>query len=179
MFQTLPLVMGALTLLADSYMNAPRAQAMSPPPVKEEADNKRESLDDAITATTPIEPKEEPPADTTDIKQDAAPSDSSDYGPEILHAEAYRLYAAFRPETGGAWGKRARFELGKVLALRKGHERELEDWEAKEAKKEAEQEGQVDEAEEKALEDDIQRMIEEEAQGGAEKREQETIKQET
>lgn len=179
MFQTLPLVMGALILLADSYLNPPTAQATSPPRVKEEVDIKQESLNGASTAEVPIQPKEEPSEESDNLDQAVALADSSEYGPEVLHAEAYRLYVAFRPETGGAWGKRARFELGKVLALRKGHEQELEEWEAKEAKKEAAQEGQVDEAEEKALEEDIQRMIDQEGQGAEEKQDAEAIKQET
>lgn len=180
MFQTLPLVMGALILLADSYLNPPRARGTSPPPVKvkEEAGIKKEYQDGVTKNEVPVEPRKEPPEESADLDQDVKTSDSSEYGPEVLHAEAYRLYVAFRPETGGAWGKRARFELGKVLALRKGHERELEEWEAKEAQKEAAQDGQVDESEQRALEEDIQRMIEQERQEAGEREKQVTMKQE-
>lgn len=59
-----------------------------------------------------------------------APSSDSP-GSEYLHARAYSLYTQFRPDTGGEWGKRARFDLDKVLALRHGHESELIEYLAK------------------------------------------------
>ena len=64
MFQTLPQVMGALTLLANSYVDR----------------------DGSTTA---------------------------------LQTAAYGLYADFRPETHGEWGKRATLSLDTILALRR------------------------------------------------------------
>ncbi|WFD30166.1 hypothetical protein MSPP1_001183 [Malassezia sp. CBS 17886] len=68
MFQMLPHVMGALTLLASSY----------------------------------------------------ADSDAGGRGADALHQVAYGLYAEFRPDTHGEWGKRATLHLDNILALRRG-----------------------------------------------------------
>lgn len=127
MFQTLPLVIGALTLLADSFMDPPPADS------SEITELKQEAIEDEGGSSATSDPA----------------VDSSEYGAEVLHAEAYNLYTLFRPETGGRWGKRARFELGKVLALRKGREVEWQKWVEMERKREKEEaEGlQIDEDE--------------------------------
>lgn len=56
-----------------------------------------------------------------------------------LHAKAFRLYADFRPETHGEWGKKEKFELDTVLGLR----REVE---VVEEVKEEEEQGEGEEA---------------------------------
>jgi hypothetical protein len=87
MYQTLPLVIGALTLLADSYV------------LGNEESNGNASLD--------------------------VPS------PDLLHERAYELYTQFRPETAGEWGKKSSFYCSKALALRRGHEAEIDAWDVK------------------------------------------------
>lgn len=70
-----------------------------------------------------------PPKTEAEAPQPPSPSPPPAYGPDVLHARAYELYTLFRPSTGGQWGKRARFELDRVLALRKGREDVWErDW---------------------------------------------------
>lgn len=110
MFQTLPLVMGALTLLADSFMKpsiGAEGQLKSSPQVLEGVKPDPEDAESQSSFSYP-------------------------HGPDHLHAKAYALYSQFRPETGGEWGKRARFELDKILALRQGHENEWIEWMDKE-----------------------------------------------
>ncbi|KAK0565512.1 hypothetical protein OC861_003735 [Tilletia horrida] len=46
--------------------------------------------------------------------------DPSDTDADELHAVAWDLYCEFRPETGGEWGKRAKFSCDTALGLRKG-----------------------------------------------------------
>ncbi len=86
MFQTLPLLMGALYLLAESFIDPP------PPP------------DDGASGAA----------------QAASASTSAASTAERLHAHAYALYTDFRPETGGAWGKKAKVHLDTILDLRRG-----------------------------------------------------------
>ncbi|CAO1615873.1 unnamed protein product [Sympodiomycopsis kandeliae] len=111
MFQTLPLIMGALTLLADSYVNGPA---------------RRDEASSSVKA------------------EDQEPQVKYASGAEHLHNHAYELYTSFRPETGGQWGKRARFELDKVLALRQGHEADWAAWKEKEEGVLAKKEEQAD-----------------------------------
>lgn len=108
MAQTLPSVFGALTLLADSFMQPP-------PPL------------------TPAEVKSETESTDEPNKPDARQSEPQDFGSEYLNSRGYDLYAEFRPSTSGEWGKKGRLWYDKILALRRGFEPDLEAWKQKEA----------------------------------------------
>lgn len=159
MLQTLPLVMGALTLLADSYVNPVSATEQSGSQDVTEA-TKVESED--VGVGQPVAPafKTENDLGSPQAKTEDDESDS-----EELHKQAFHLYTLFRPETGGQWGKRARFELDKVLALRKGHEADWQAWLDREALgKQSGGNEDGDAAEAAQLEDDIERIIKAEEQ---------------
>lgn len=116
MFQTLPLVMGALTLLADSFME-PAAQSTS---TLHQDLSAQQFKDEVDAADAPGESAPDPDSKSPDTAASAEVGLQEDRGPEALHAQAYNLYTLFRPDTGGEWGKRARFELNRVLDLRAG-----------------------------------------------------------
>lgn len=148
MYQTLPLVIGALSLLADSYMHEgkPQAQAASSPPraeqdlapkseeEEEEEEEGKVKLAGGVKSESQAEGEVEGGKGSEDSKLDAGsiPDANTDpatenpepepstYGPDALHAAAYTLYTEFRPETSGEWGKKARLELDTVLGLRMG-----------------------------------------------------------
>lgn len=173
MAQTLPLVMGALTLLAESYMEPlPQDTSFEPASgaIKREAELQAEATD-AIK----LESDERAEAKPDLNAETSAFEDTSLYGSDALHAEAFRLYCQLRPETGGEWGKRARFDLDKVLALRRGREADWEEYQRKhttESKAETQsvvQDEREQADEERQLEEEIQRMedIEREAAGAA------------
>lgn len=108
--QTLPLLIGALSLLADSYINPPSPDTDSKEDIKKEETNQDEDGDSKPNV---------------DISSTST-SNSSDpkYGPDHLNDIAYSLYCDFRPETGGQWGKKSRLEMNKILSLRRGRESE-------------------------------------------------------
>ena len=124
MAQTLASVFGALTLLADSYM--------------------------------------EPPPE----------GDSSAHGAECLNAQGYSLYAEFRPSTSGEWGKKGRLWYDKILALRRGHEHDLQEWKVKEERL------TEDGPPEEEWSEDVERLVQEELEKEA-KMQANGIKQET
>lgn len=93
MHQTLPVIIGSLMLLADSFTSS------------------------SSNNNNPLKPDE----DDKDFYQPAS-------GPDVLHASAYELYTQFRPSTAGEWGKKSTFFCGKALALRRGKEEGLEQW---------------------------------------------------
>ncbi|GAC71804.1 hypothetical protein PANT_5c00082 [Moesziomyces antarcticus T-34] len=105
MAQTLASVVGALTLLADSFM-------------EEQA--------------------------------------GGEYGGEYLNKRGYDLYAEFRPSTAGEWGKKGRLWYDKILALRRGCEAELREWNNKQAL--LEQHGPPEEE----WAEDVERLVQEE-----------------
>ncbi|CAO1620156.1 unnamed protein product [Parajaminaea phylloscopi] len=156
MFQTLPLVVGALTLVADSFMEPPR-EAEVKTDLDEGVKLELQDEEQAQDQPQPADQKSESVEAADKGERDAA---DSEYGPEALHREAFHLYTLFRPETGGQWGKRARFEIDKVLALRKGHEVEWQQWQAREETECGE--AAEDEAEAAQLADDIERLAGEE-----------------
>ncbi|KAJ1029107.1 hypothetical protein NDA18_002735 [Ustilago nuda] len=125
MAQTLSSVFGALTLLADSFMEP------LPPSGRVKAENGEEE-----------KPKPE----------EALP----EHGAEYLNSRGYELYAEFRPSTSGEWGKKARLWYDKILALRRGHEDEMEAWKQKEAKLEEDGPPEEDWSE------DVERLVQEE-----------------
>lgn len=182
MAQTLPLVVGALSLLADSWMQDEGGGVGGEEGVKEEGGEVKQELD-ANSDQVGVEHEEH----ATSVGSE--PTDAATFlalcGPDVLHSRAYQLYTLFRPSTGGQWGKRARFELDKVLALRRGHQDEWErewahrvDEEDEDVKggrdvkapaktdEEQAQEATVDE--ERALQEDIERAIQEEEAAAAE-----------
>ncbi|KAN0061810.1 hypothetical protein ACQY0O_005803 [Thecaphora frezii] len=108
MAQTLSSVFGALTLLADSYMQ--------PTTMPKSGDN-----DDARASS----------ADNAKLETSSAGT-PLDYGADYLNSCGYDLYAEFRPSTSGEWGKKGRLWYEKILALRRGHEDELRAWRIKE-----------------------------------------------
>lgn len=133
MAQTLPSVFGALTLLADSFME-PTAVAVE---VKAESE-------------TPVA-----------------------HGAEYLNSRGYELYAEFRPSTSGEWGKKGRLWYDKILALRRDHEHDLEEWTRKEQKLEA------DGPAEEEWSEDVERLVQEELEREAQAQEHtETLKTE-
>lgn len=159
MFQTLPLVVGALTLLADSYLQPTRLTG-----VKEEQETdlrfmkEEDGAKDAASSVAERELSVTPPSSQSGGLHG---STGEEYGPEALHRKAFHLYTLFRPETGGQWGKRARFELDKVLALRKGHEC---DWSAWQERKRDELKKEDENSESAQLKVDVQRLIEEQGE---------------
>ncbi|PWN49787.1 hypothetical protein IE53DRAFT_387968 [Violaceomyces palustris] len=90
MAQTFPIVMGALTLLADSYLEA------------------------SAEPNTKIDPAE--PEGNQETKGSKPPISKI----ETLHSKAYELYVEFRPETSGEWGKKGKLEVDRILSLRVG-----------------------------------------------------------
>lgn len=152
MAQTLPMVMGSLSLLADSFVDPLPATAESHGEDLDEAEDKKimqvkkKEHDDGHRH--PVE--EDKPA-TTEPKKEEEQVQAPSHGPDVLHAHAYDLYCQFRPSTGGEWGKKAKLELGKVLALRRG-DVGVEAWE----------EGRMsrEEREEKEWEDELARLAE-------------------
>lgn len=110
MHQTLPAIMGALNLLADSF-----------------------------TAPQSDEFKEE---------QQEAP----EAGPELLHANAYDLYTRFRPSTAGEWGKKSFFYCAKALALRRGRQSDVDQWEEAE-------ETRLKQPQEEAFEQELNKLV--------------------
>ncbi|KDN40870.1 hypothetical protein K437DRAFT_258488 [Tilletiaria anomala UBC 951] len=100
MYQTLPIVMGALNLLADSYLEVKPGDPAKP---------QSEIEEEAETIAPPG------PADESSADADAGPHLNADK----LHVLAYSLYTEFRPETGGQWGKKATLHVDKILELRK------------------------------------------------------------
>lgn len=71
------------------------------------------------------------------LQADEAAEQQSQRLLDELHAKAFRLYAEFRPDTGGEWGKKEMFEVDKVLSLRR--EVEPEEEEVKEEQGEVEE----------------------------------------
>ncbi len=120
MAQTLSSVMGALTLLADSFME--------PTSTQDGADGK-------------VKPETE---------------EVQEYGADYLNQRGYDLYAEFRPSTSGEWGKKGRLWYDKILALRRGHESELEAWKTKEARLEGDGPPEEDWSE------DVERLVQQE-----------------
>lgn len=140
MAQTLSSVMGALTLLADSFME--------PIPLQD-VDGKVE-----------------------EGKQEA--QEALGYGADYLNSRGYELYAEFRPSTSGEWGKKGRLWYDKILALRRGHEAEMEAWKVKEARLEEDGPPEEDWSE------DVERLVQQELdKERAEQQEVEALKQET
>ncbi|EPQ28524.1 uncharacterized protein PFL1_03827 [Pseudozyma flocculosa PF-1] len=132
MAQTLSSVIGALTLLADSYID---------PPPKMEAKDESE----------PLDAKTEHPDGTLPASTGPPP-----YGAEYLNTCGYDLYADFRPSTSGEWGKKGRLWYDKILALRRGHEADLAEWRVKEERLEGG--GPIEEE----WSEDIERLVQEE-----------------
>ncbi|SNX84371.1 uncharacterized protein MEPE_03080 [Melanopsichium pennsylvanicum] len=116
MAQTLSSVFGALTLLADSYM--------------EPAPNQMQSGDQ-----TGFE---------NEVNKQSEPTHDLEYGGEYLNSRGYDLYAEFRPCTSGEWGKKGRLWYDKILALRRGHESDMIAWKRKEFKLESDGPAQED-----------------------------------
>lgn len=132
MAQTLSSVIGALTLLADSFME--------PPPSPLTAVTSSDTQQPTLKSETETETPEHPP----------------EYGGELLNARGYELYAEFRPSTSGEWGKKGRLWYDKILALRRGFESDLAEWREKEAKLEKDGPSQEDWSE------DVERLVQEE-----------------
>lgn len=117
MAQTLPQVIGGMSLLADSYLNPLPSRSISGPEIKSEEEDLKPSIEDLDSKPNLSSSEEE------------EVEDPSSYGSEILHQKAYSLYCNFRPETGGQWGKKSRFEIDRLLSLRRGRENEAREWE--------------------------------------------------
>lgn len=115
--QTLPLLIGALSLLADSYINPPSPDTDSKEDIKKEETNQNEEGDS------------KPNVDVDISSTSTSNSSDPNYGPDHLNDIAYSLYCDFRPETGGQWGKKSRLEMNKILSLRRGRESERTDGE--------------------------------------------------
>lgn len=150
MAQTLSSVLGALTLLADSFME--------PPP---------QAQPDADTSikTDPLD------ASPTSPREQGGPLEAEqEYGGEYLNTRGYDLYAEFRPSTSGEWGKKGRLWYDKILALRRGHEADLAKWRHDEAKLERDGPAEEDWSE------DVERLVQEELE--REQRQAEALKQE-
>ncbi|KAI3487044.1 hypothetical protein L1887_49080 [Cichorium endivia] len=79
-----------------------------------------------------------------------------EYGGEYLNKRGYELYAEFRPSTAGEWGKKGRLWYDKILALRRGCEAELREWNNKQAL--LEQHGPPEEE----WAEDVERLVQEE-----------------
>lgn len=152
MAQTLPMVIGSLSLLADSFVDPLPGTAESHDEDFDEVEDKK------VTQVKKEEhgdghghPVEEDKSATNEPKKEEEQEQAPSHGPDVLHAHAYDLYCQFRPSTGGEWGKKAKLELGKVLALRRG-DVGVEAWE----------EGRMsrEEREEKEWEDELARLAE-------------------
>lgn len=144
MAQTLSSVFGALTLLADSFM---QPLTPSPPWIKSEAGE--------------------------ETKSEIRGEGMSEYGAEYLNSRGYELYAEFRPSTSGEWGKKGRLWYDKILALRRGHEAEMEVWKQKEAKL------QEDGPPEEDWSEDVERLVQQELEREKQQREAQVVKDES
>lgn len=109
--QTLPFIIGALRLLADSY-----ADSYLPSTDNTTADTQSlpngggsHSVDEVMTAG-----REERVTEVTAAKEEAART----RGAAELNAQGFGLYADFRPVVDG-WGKRAEVRCERILSLRK------------------------------------------------------------
>ncbi|PWZ02188.1 hypothetical protein BCV70DRAFT_198467 [Testicularia cyperi] len=148
MAQTLPSVVGALTLLADSFME-PTSVKMEPD-LSTDIDYK---VQDSIKSAATLSDDSNTAAATgSSSVQSAVP----EYGAEYLNTRGYELYAEFRPSTSGEWGKKGRLWYDKILALRRGHDADMEEWRRKELQLEA---GGPPEEE---WTEDVERLVQEE-----------------
>ncbi|SPO25398.1 uncharacterized protein UTRI_03186_B [Ustilago trichophora] len=134
MAQTLPSVFGALTLLADSFMEPRSAHLQS-------------TADVQIKSETTDEQAAKPEAQT---------QETPEYGGEYLNSRGYDLYAEFRPSTSGEWGKKGRLWYDKILALRRGYESDMSAWKDREARLEKDGPPEEDWSE------DVERLVQEE-----------------